>query len=205
MIRLAISVEGETEEAFVKHVLHDHLYEHGVYAIPILIGRARNRRSGGGNVTIDELAKEMRELQGNHAAVTSLVDFYGFKGKGDRSPEQLIEAIKNRVRSDSRFVIPYVQLHEFEGLLFSNVEVFQQEFDAAPMNELRVIRAEFNTPEDINDNKETAPSKRLKRLMPDYEKVVAGPSLAARIGIDRIRTECPGFNAWLRRLESLNA
>lgn len=35
MIRVAIVVEGETEEEFVKHVLTDHLTSHHVIAQPI--------------------------------------------------------------------------------------------------------------------------------------------------------------------------
>ena len=53
MIRLAITVEGRTEEEFVKTVLLGHLRPMAVEIQPILIGRARNADQGGGNVTID--------------------------------------------------------------------------------------------------------------------------------------------------------
>ena len=48
MIRLAISVEGQTEEEFIKRVLAPHLRESGVEPTPILLGRARGRSVGGG-------------------------------------------------------------------------------------------------------------------------------------------------------------
>lgn len=54
MIRLAISVEGRTEEEFVKNVLADHLRESEVVSTPILLGRARGRADGG-NVSVDRL------------------------------------------------------------------------------------------------------------------------------------------------------
>ena len=38
MIRLAISVEGQTEETFVKDVLADHLQSKDVAPIPVLLG-----------------------------------------------------------------------------------------------------------------------------------------------------------------------
>ena len=38
MIRLAIAVEGETEEAFVNDVLADHLSDKGVALTPNLLG-----------------------------------------------------------------------------------------------------------------------------------------------------------------------
>ena len=116
MARLAISVEGETEEEFVKEALATHLQSRGIYAIPVLLGRARRRAQSGGNVTIDLLAREMQHLRHSFDAVTSLVDFYGFRGKGTRSPDTLVEAIHDRIgRPDDGSVFPYVQVHEFEG------------------------------------------------------------------------------------------
>ena len=85
MIRLAISVEGRTEEEFVKIVLLDHLRPMDIEIQPVLIGRARNTDKSGGNVTIDRLASEMASLYGSFDAVTSLVDFYGFRDKGGRT------------------------------------------------------------------------------------------------------------------------
>lgn len=78
MKRVAIAVEGETEEEFVKQVLWPHLVEHNVLATPIKPwGR-------GGDISIDRLATYMAKLSLSHDAVTSLVDFYGFRGKASR-------------------------------------------------------------------------------------------------------------------------
>ena len=205
MIRLAISVEGETEEEFVKEVLAGHLRSRGIDTTPVLIGRARGGAvHGGGHVTTDRLAREMRHLRHSFGAVTSLVDFYGFKDKDDRSPDALLRAIRGAVgQIDERFVFPHVQVHEFEGLLFSDVDVFQNEFGGRVVADLRAIRSGFETPEDINDSSKTAPSKRIQELIPTYRKTLHGPLLADDIGLDRIRSECPRFDAWLRRVESL--
>ena len=204
MTRLAISVEGQTEEEFVKESLAAHLQSRGIYVQPILIHRARRRVQGGGNVTVDGLAKEMRHLLLSHDAVTSLVDFHGFKGKGGKSPEVLVQAIRDRIGgSDERNVLPYVQVHEFEGLLFSDVTAFERIFSDPPTAELSSIRSAFETPEDINDSSETAPSKRIGKLIQGYRKTLHGPLLALEIGLDGMRRECPRFDAWLCRLESL--
>ena len=204
MTRLAISVEGETEEEFVKEALTIHLQSRGIYATPVLLGRARRRGQGGGNVTIDRLATEMRHLRHSFDAVTSLVDFYGFRDKGTRSPDGLVQAIHGRIgRFDDESVFPYVQVHEFEGLLFSDVDAFQTVFHDAPVDDLRSIRSTFDTPEDINDNTMTAPSKRIENLIRSYQKRLHGPVVAVEIGLARIRSECARFDAWLRRLESL--
>ncbi len=55
-------------------------------------------------------------------------------------------------------------------------------------------------PEDINDDPSTAPSKRIRHAVPGYQKTLHGPLIAGAIGIDRIRSACPHFRAWIERL-----
>lgn len=207
MIRLAIVVEGETEENFVAEVLTGHLRTFEVEPAPFLIdGR-------GGNVTVDRLAANMAKAVWSFDFVTSLVDFYGFSSRSAETPEALRQRISaavdrriNRSWNQSR-VFPYIQLYEFEGLLFSDVTAFARlpiTPDGAVENLAR-IRARFPTPEDINDNPATAPSKRIASLIPGYNKKVNGPELAAAIGLDVIRAHCRRFSHWLSHLESLNA
>ena len=212
MIRLAISVEGQTEEEFVKTVLSGHLRSMAVEIQPILIGRARNAGQGGGNVTIDRLASEMASLYWSFDAVTSLVDFYGFRDKAGRTVQEL-EAdlhgeVSNRIGGswNETKVFPYVQRYEFEGLLFADVEAFGGLIDAPveSVSALRGIRDQFPTPEDINDDPITAPSKRIVGAIPRYRKSVHGPQIAETMGLETIRAECPRFREWVSRLESLS-
>ena len=91
MIRLAISVEGQTEEEFVNRVLADHLGPKGVAPQPILLG------GGGGDVTVERLASDMAKLYWSFEFVTSLVDFYGFRGKGSATPDELEKIIDERI------------------------------------------------------------------------------------------------------------
>ena len=211
MTRLAVSVEGQTEEEFVKQVLAEHLRERRVESTPILLGRARGGGSGG-NVSSDRLVAEMAYLYCSFDAVTSLVDFYGFREKGDKAVQdlekELLAGIAGRVGGhwNARKVVPYVQRHGFEGLLFSDVEVFatQIDFPQDCVPALRTVREQFTTPEDVNDHYETAPSKRIASVIPRYRKVLHGAVLAGKIGLDRIRAQCPRFSAWLTRLESLD-
>ena len=212
MIRLAVSVEGPTEEEFVKTVLLDHLRRMDVAIQPVLIGRARNTDKGGGNVTIDRLASEMASLYGSFDAVTSLVDFYGFRDKEDRTVQvletHLHDEVGNRIGGswNETRVFPYVQRHEFEGLLFANVEAFGRLVDVPEESvaALRAIRSRFPTPEDINDHPDTAPSKRIVDAIPRYRKAVHGHQVAETTGLAAIRAECPRFNEWVSRLESLS-
>ena len=205
MIRLAISVEGPTELEFVKDVLADHLRERGVEAQPILPG------GQGGNISIDRLAPEMAKLVWNFDYVTSLVDFYGFEGKGAASVSDLEQSIDQAVSRhiqqswDESRVFAYVQQYEFEALLFSDVSVFDLLEDVSDntITQLGRIRAQFETPEDINDSPITAPSKRIAQLVQTYRKRRDGPDLAAAIGLDVIRTQCRRFDAWVRKMETL--
>ena len=203
-------MEGQTEEEFVKSVLADHLQSALVTPTAILIGRARSG-SGGGRVSIVRLSLDMARLYPNFGAVTSLVDFYGFRGKGDRTVEELEEHLAQEIQKkvssgwDQRKVIPYVQKYEFEGLLFSDVSAFSvMPAATGPLvEELREVRLRFPNPEDINDNADTAPSKRIKSIVPGYQKVVDGTLIARETGLDTIRAECPRFAEWLAKLESL--
>ena len=153
----------------------------------------------------------MANLSWNFDFVTSLVDYYGFDGKGDDSPgeleERISDAIRDRIDSnrDRPTVLPYVQQHEFEGLLFSDVDAFATLVDVPDdsIEKLQAVRAKFPTPEDINDHSATAPSKRIALAIPRYHKVVDGPLVALETGLEMIRNECPRFGDWLRRLESL--
>ena len=210
MIRVAISVEGRTEEEFVKNVLADHLRRNGVESTPIILGRARGR-SGGGSVSENLLVSEMVYLIHSFDAVTSLVDFYGFRGKGDNTVDELEEQVLQQIRKKlggcwyPKKVLPYVQRHEYEGLLFSDVDSFASAIDVSEnsVEELRRIRENFRSPEDINDNHDTAPSKRIKGTIPTYNKVFHGPLLAMKMGLATIRAECPRFDSWVTKLESL--
>lgn len=205
MIRLAISVEGETEEDFVKEVLARHLADREILATAISLG---------GNIVTERVVAEMVRLLWDFDRVTSLVDFYGFRRRNAATPKEL----QNRIDSEVHQKMPsnrnrdhafsYVQQYEFEGLLFADVSVFATlpvsvPVSAAQMDELRAIRSQFQTPEEINDSPDTAPSKRIGQLIRGYNKRAHGHLLAEEIGLEAIRAECPRFAAWLTRLESL--
>lgn len=210
LIRLALAVEGRTEEEWVKSMLAGHLRTRGVEVTPVLLGKARNRGKGG-NVSIPALVGDMKRLSRSFDAVSSLVDFYGFRGKKARTVDVLTGALSEELRRELGpslrldRVIPYVQLHEFEGLLFSQPAAFRLASGATDeaVAELSGVRARFASPEDINDSAETAPSKRIHTALPRYRKVVDGPRIARRIGLEVMRQECARFHAWLERLETL--
>jgi hypothetical protein len=108
---------------------------------------------------------------------------------------------------DPRRIIPYIQLHEFEAILFSGPAWFRYsyEHDDAAIAELQTITNRYTTPELIDDDPHAAPSKRIIAQIPADEaaKAAVGPEVAASIGLETIRAKCPHFRAWLSRLEKL--
>ena len=209
MIRRAISVEGQTEEAFIKDVLAAPLRQRDVEPVPVVIGKARNKNRGGGNVTIDRLVSDMVNLGYSHDAVTSLVDFYGFKNRPEETVCGLEKHLLRNIEStvpDARRFIPYVQKYEFESILFSDVSAFGVTGPGTDpaIEQLRSVRQEFGNPEEINDDPNGAPSKRIEQAMSGYRKRLHGPMVAQHIGLARIRAECPRFNRWLCCIERLS-
>jgi hypothetical protein len=103
--------------------------------------------------------------------------------------------------------IPYLQLHEFEALLLADPEKFDWEFldHEKAIRSLVELVAHFASPELIDDRYDTAPSRRISAVIPEYEgrKASAGPLIAEKIGVDTLRQKCPHFGDWLSRLESL--
>jgi uncharacterized protein DUF4276 len=230
MKRILIHVEGQTEEIFVNEALAPHLYACGYEAVSArLLGNERNRSRRGGirgwNTARNDILNHLREDQG--CVATTMVDYYALPREGQGAwpgrqeagsvpftskASTLQAALSADICSelgdnfDSRRFVPYVIMHEFEGLLFSDCEKFANGI-ARP--DLRVsfqhIRDGFATPEEINDSPITAPSKRVQTLVPSYEKPLFGALAVLAIGLDRIREECPNFRHWIETLEALPA
>ncbi len=201
MIRVAILVEGETEGEFVKRILSGYLCQRGVLV------QYRNLQ---GRVNVHKIAREMCRYCSSFNVVTSLVDYYGFMSKKGATVVDLEKQVKaevgNRMPGGGTCKIyPYIQQHEFEGLLFSNVRAFGHlpNVTAATVQSLKRVRNRFQTPEDINDSDASAPSKIIKRIIPTYQKVVDGTYLAEWITLAKMRRECKRFDTWVTFLESL--
>jgi hypothetical protein len=227
MPRLLIHVEGQTEEGFVNEVLRDHLVAKGYHAVEArIVGNARLRERRGGirawsSVKMD-IARHLKEDPG--CVATTLVDYYGLpQGEGRAWPgrakaatlpaAEKAQCLEDAVladltaamgsRFDARRFIPFVVMHEFEGLLFSDCAAFSRGIGRPGLESgFQGIRDQFPTPEEIDDSPVTAPSKRVEALMPEYEKPLFGVLAILEIGLARIRAECPHFNGWLARLET---
>jgi Domain of unknown function (DUF4276) len=221
MVRVYVICEGQTEETFIKEVLSDLFIAKSIYLQPVLIGKPGHK---GGNFTFGRLLTDIKPLLlGDSASYcTTLFDFYGlpnnFPGKDtaqtmtnseDKAKcitQALVEALRATTISPEslRRFIPYIQMYEFEGLLFSDCFDLASAIGQPQMRrKLQNIRNEFPSPEDINDSYITAPSKRLHNLYPGYDKPMHGSLASLEIGIDTIRKECKLFDRWLQQIEAL--
>jgi len=221
MIRIHIICEGQTEEAFVKNLLVPHFAPQGTVLHPSLIGKPGHK---GGFVNLNRLFVDIRNrLLGDKTSwCTTFFDYYGlpdnFPGKAEaekcgtaeekssRLLAGLMTALEEKFGAEPlRRLIPYVQMHEFEGLLFSDPDKFATGICRPNIcDRLHEIRNKFASPEEINDDPITAPSKRILAAYQGYEKPTHGTLAALEIGLQTIRNHCPLFDNWLKRLESLN-
>lgn len=214
MIRLCIICEGPTEVEFVNRCLEPYLQPYGIMTYGTLLA-AKSGRHRGGRVSVERLAKKMALHYYEADRISTLVDFYGFSDRAGRSPDQLEAVIAQAVGSiirdyDPRYVLPYVQRHEFEGLLFSDPAAFAwvgDGWNSQVEEALTAVAQAFPTPEDINDGPQTAPSKRLLKIFPPgtYSKLEHGPLIAEAIGIETMRQTCPRFATWIARLQAWGA
>ncbi len=70
----------------------------------------------------------------------------------------------------------------------------------------RIVQQHDNNPEKVNTGRETAPSKRIISLIPEYEgnKVSVGANLAGLEGIEIQKKRCKYFSTWIEKIERLN-
>lgn len=197
MVRIGVSVEGVTEERFIKMVLAPYLANKNIFVSAI---------SMGGDVKLDRVKDELKKIAYSFDYVSTFYDFYGFKGRDDdESKDTLEQKMKEHVHESVRLkLIPYIQMYEFEGMLFSSPECIAANLkDDSLIQWAAAILAEFNnSPEEINDSPETAPSKRFERDT-IYRKTTHGPNIAKEIGIEKLRARCAGFHAWLTSMEAM--
>ncbi len=220
MIRVHVICEGHTEEMFTNELLIMPFVSRGIILVPAKIGKPGHK---GGNVNYQRLFFDLRQrlLGDTHCYCTTFLDYYGlptdFPGKvndgnnfGSKEKlHRIITALSEKVttalgeQAGKRF-LPYIQMYEFEALLFSQPKVLAETLQELGLIESLVrIRQQFTTPEEINDSPQTAPSKRIEKLYNAYDKQFHPLLAAQNIGLEVIRNGCPLFDGWLKRIERL--
>ena len=218
MRNLYFIVEGETEEEFIKRLLIPYLYGQGLigHMQPIMV-----HMSGGGhghsNVKHFLNTIEPVLYYAGEPVITSLLDYFRFPrqqpafaacgvqptaaAQAQCLQRALFDAVQ-RIRVYPRF-LPYVQLHEFEALLFADVAGHELQPFGIQMEVAAVIN-DYPSPETINSRPEFAPSKRLAAIYQQhgqrYRKAADAVDIAELIGMERLLERCPLFSQWVRAL-----
>lgn len=219
-IVVQVVVEGETERDFVKRILNPYFYPKGLkFQFNLLHGVSR----WGWERVRDEIAGSIYDDPNSYC--TTMLDLYGLpentpgKSSGysrnpilwaeniEKSIAQSLAASNPRLQNfiKSRHFIPYLQVHEFEALLFSDPVAIAEVVNTKNcIDELMAIRNKYETPEHINNSPATAPSRRLRKIFgSSYQKPLYGVMIAQDIGLNKIRRQCRHFNAWLSLLEEI--
>lgn len=216
MKRLIIICEGPSENEFCMEVLAPHFRNLDIYIEAPLI-----KRSNGGIVPWSAIKRQIEmHLHEGDVWVSMLIDYYGIRdnykfpgwieSKDILSMKDRWQFLCSKMKADisgklsSRF-IPHIQIHEFESLLFSDIEIFKNFFDKSEMD-FSILEAaikEFRNPEDINSRPNLAPSKRLMSAIKSYDKILYGNFIASEIGLETLRTKCPIFNQWISNISRI--
>jgi uncharacterized protein (DUF2164 family) len=218
MRNLYFIVEGETEEEFVKRLLIPYLYNQGLngHMQPIMV-----HMSGGGHghSNVEHFLNTIEPVlyYNGEPVITSLLDFFRFPRQqqafaacGVHGPaaaqvaclQQALFVAVQRIRPYARF-LPYIQLHEFEALLFADEVGYELHATGIQAGVAAVIN-DYPSPEDINSRPENAPSKRLASIFQAhgqrYRKAADAVDIIELIGMERLRQRCPLFGQWVEQL-----
>lgn len=221
--RLNVTAEGQTEERFVKDTLSPYLGNYNVSTDVrcVLTSKDKKKCYRGGLISYAKAKSDilmwLKEDNNSEARFTTMFDLYALPNDFPKFEEskKIINAYDRVVFLETAFAqdikdhrfVPYIQLHEFESLILSKPEELEIEYfeHSKEITKLKQLVVEKGNPELINDSPETAPSKRIIKLIPEYEcnKVSVGASIVGLIGIDFLKGSCKHFNDWITKLENL--
>ncbi len=220
---LHILCDGQTEERFDKEILSPYLRQFNIYPKPILLLTSRKKNAKGGMLSYAQarqdltiLQKQYQDNENERHLFTTMFDYYalpedfpGFEASG-KIPDvrERISFLEDKFAEDlgHRAFIPYIQLHEFEALLFVDISKLQTEYPLSG-NSIRKLKEEtdiYGDPEMINNSPTTAPSKRIIAALAQnyhYNKVKSGAAVTSAIGINSILENCKHFREWIETIK----
>lgn len=219
-IEVVAIVEGKTEQVFIQKILAPYL---GCKNIGIRATQVSKPGQKGGDVRFSRVKRDLEGhlKQRTDTYVTTFIDYYGTKEwpglelvPPQASPEDIAQTVNNATKAQvntlfssqqaERRFIPFVAIHEFEALLFSDAEILAQQL-GVDATEISSVVSACGSPEAINNDPQTSPSNRLNNWSAnnDFLKTTTGISVAEKIGIEKMREKCPLFNNWLETLEDI--
>ena len=222
---VVIVVEGQAEQTFIREVLAPEMSVKGVFLQAALIGKPGHK---GGNIRFERARMDIGRFlkQRPNTYICTMFDYSriepswpgmvelleiinsGKKLSAEEKGKKVEKATLTKIGElfpndnvDTRF-IPYIEMHEFEALLFSDTTILANRISVEQAKIDRIL-TECGEPEEIDDGLNTAPSRRLISLCDGYRKVAMGKTVSGAIGIPTIRNKCRHFDSWITKLEQL--
>lgn len=220
---LHILCEGQTEEKFVKEVLSPYLCQFNIYPKPILLLTSKKKNARGGMLSYAQakrdlilLRRQYRDNDNERHLFTTMFDFYALPNDFPSfNKSACYPDIRGRISFlETEFAkdmgvdsfIPYIQLHEFESLLFVDITRLESDYPLS-RTQIQKLKEEtdiYGDPELINDCPETAPSKRIIKTLEqnyNYNKVKSGASVTSLIGMESLLDNCRHFKEWIDNIK----
>lgn len=138
MKRLIIVVEGDTEKEFVDKVLSPYLYTKGLLSVNCF----KIKHTKGGLTKYQHLKTDLINcVYESNVLVSTLIDFYALPKDFPKYTEAqsivnranrltyleqaIVEDLEAEKQNSFSNLLPYIQLHEFEALVFSSLDAIK--------------------------------------------------------------------------------
>lgn len=225
-----ILCEGQTEEKFVKEILKPFLKDYGLIAKSRLLITSKKLGASGGMLSFTQAKHDLQRWISENAnkkserhIYTTMFDFYAlptdFPGFTEiskiNSPYDKVSMIEKCLAESIAYkdFVPYIQLHEFEALLFCGIKELASLYPYSEKNimQLNSVLAQYEgNPELIDNSPQTAPSKRIINAVEankkhKYNKPQTAVEVIKEIGIEKIIKECQHFKEWVDKLIDLSS
>ncbi len=223
MKKVFIVTEGQSETNFVKRVMAPYFSHRGIL-IPITVVTKTDGKHGkiykGGVANYAQIRNTLskilaRESKNTDSCVTTMFDFYGLPtdvpgvldAEKVNDPYEKVGMIEMEIQKaegyDVKFFFPYIELHEFEAMLFSDLTKLEEAYFEYDLTALKACVKVQSNPELINDGAETAPSKRIINCIECFDKANVGVDVLDKIGMEHIVRKCRHFAEWVEHIEAM--
>ena len=227
-------VEGYAEKNFIHRMVAPHLSLRGIDITAPMVMTRFDRKAGkkhkGGGWSFDPWRRDLNNLWRQHGGrdgthFTTMVDLYAlpsdfpgvstvpghlpFRVKLAQLEKELAAHVEGLGVHSGRFT-PYIAAHEFETMAFANLDALGTLFlgHESKIADLKREVAGISDIESINSTPEGAPSNRIAKYIPVYDKYKGNDqsgivNVLEVIELPQIRSACKHLDEWLTQLESL--
>ena len=226
IVILNVLCEGQAEERFATKVLSPYLRNIGIIVKAQILVTNKRRNIRGGMISYERVKMDLNLWIKQHSRktyethyFTTMFDLYrlpdDFPGYGDALKMAdcyaIVYELEKAFAEEINFnrFIPYIQLHEFEALVFCGLEHLLEDYPdmKKEIEFLKAIPDQYDSnPEKINNSTRTAPSKRIIKSFESkhhYDKPKSGELVTSRVGIQGLKERCLHFREWIEKLEKL--